>query len=111
MIQTLIVDGPLRRGQLIHAQHVKMCFRFDTLRNDCQSKASAKTDDRLYNCSSLRISSHAANEWLVNFDFVEREQPEAAKGGITRAEIVHRDLAAKSLQSVKNIERTCRIAD
>ena len=75
-----------------------LAFGFHSLGNDVEAQSLAQRNDRLADCSIVRVRQDVGDEGAVDLDLVERQTLQVGQRRIAGAEIVERESDAKAAQ-------------
>ena len=87
----------------------ELILGFDALGEHRQFQPAGETDHGADDRRGLRVGSQFRYEGLVDLDLVERKRLQIRQGGISRAEIVHRDAHSERLEPPQDRDRAREI--
>ncbi len=92
----------LRLVALMSLQKRQLFQRFHTLGHHAQLQAAAHADHGRHDGGLIRSSGDLADKGLVNLQRINRKFSQVTQAGISRAEIVHRQLDSAAAQYLHN---------
>lgn len=82
----------LRFVTLVGLQKSQLFLCLHPFGNDSQPQASAHADDRGHDCRLVGSGGDLADERLVDLERIDRELSQIAQAGVSRAEVIDRQL-------------------
>ena len=76
-------------------QKCKLTFGFDAFRQDGDIEAMSERDDCADDCHGMMIVFEIADKYAIDLDFLERECVQVGQGGVSRSEVIQRDMDAE----------------